>query len=60
MRDGSKVTGQFSDGELTGFGLKKWADGKVYQGEFLEGEMHGTGHIVYAETDRTPDAAYEG
>jgi hypothetical protein len=39
--------GEFSNGEITGFGVKKWSDGKVYRGQFLEGEMHGSGSIVY-------------
>jgi hypothetical protein len=41
MRDGSKYSGDFNDGEITGNGLKTWADGKVYKGQFKEGEMHG-------------------
>ena len=32
MRDGSKYSGDFQDGEITGQGLKTWADGKVYRG----------------------------
>jgi hypothetical protein len=41
LRDGTKITGQFKNGEITGLGLKQFNDGRVYQGEFFEGEMHG-------------------
>lgn len=41
LRDGTKYTGEFKKGEITGRGLKVWPDGSVYQGEFLEGELHG-------------------
>ena len=37
----TKYTGDFKQGEMTGFGVKTWSSGKTYQGEFLEGEMHG-------------------
>ena len=47
FRDGpgafTKYTGDFQDGEITGFGVKTWSSGKYYEGNFLEGEMHGEG-----------------
>jgi hypothetical protein len=30
MRDGSRYTGEFINGEMTGQGIKQWADNKVY------------------------------
>ena len=30
LRDGSKYSGDFKDGEITGTGLKTWADGRFY------------------------------
>jgi len=61
MRDGTKITGDFYGGEITGRGLKQTADGRVYQGEFLEGEMHGHGLLIYnAETKGETDRSYEG
>ena len=50
LRDGSKYSGDFKDGEITGTGLKTWTDGKVYKGKFLEGEMHGNGVLLYSES----------
>jgi hypothetical protein len=50
MRDGSKYSGDFNDGEITGFGLKTWVDGKVFKGQFKEGEMHGQGVLLYSES----------
>jgi len=47
MRDGSRITGQFKHGEITGLGVKTWADGRIYQGQFLNGEMHGEGILQY-------------
>ena len=41
LRDGTTYTGDFTGGEMTGYGVKKSGDGRVYEGEFLEGEMHG-------------------
>ena len=35
--------GEFANGEITGYGTKKWCDGRVYTGYWLEGEMHGFG-----------------
>jgi hypothetical protein len=32
MRDGSRYTGEFKNGEMTGEGFKQWADGRVYKG----------------------------
>lgn len=61
MRDGTKITGEFKDGEITGRGVKHFNDGKVYEGEFLEGEMHGTGVLKYNTEKRGEvDSLYEG
>jgi len=47
MRDGTSITGDFKDGEITGTGIKHFPDGRVYRGDFLEGEMHGQGRLEY-------------
>lgn len=61
LRDGTSYTGSFSNGEITGYGLKKSGDGRVYQGEFLEGEMHGQGILTYdTESKDEVDKVYEG
>ena len=48
MRDGSRYTGEFTSGEMTGQGIKQWADGRVYKGQFQEGELHGQGIMYYS------------
>ena len=61
MRDGTKFTGNFQNGEITGQGLKRGSDGRVYQGDFVEGEMHGNGLLMYnVESKTETDRAYEG
>ncbi len=32
MKDGTSVEANFVDGEIQGFGIKRWADGRVYEG----------------------------
>ena len=57
----TKITGDFKDGEITGFGVKNWSSGKYYEGQFLEGEMHGQGTLVYNNpSQRFKDAQYVG
>ena len=41
MRDGTRYTGDFKNGEITGLGLKQYQDGRIYKGCLQEGEMHG-------------------
>lgn len=48
--------GEFVNGEMTGKGTKKWADGREYSGEWLCGEMHGFGRWSNANRSIT----YEG
>lgn len=61
MRDGSKYTGMFQNGEITGCGIKTQSNGRVYHGEFLEGEMHGQGFLQYnVEARGEVDFTYEG
>jgi len=58
LRDGTRYTGEFRDGEITGQGVKSWPDGRAYEGEFTEGEMHGFGTLVY--NVKQSDLRYEG
>eukprot|EP00658_Telonema_sp_P-2_P040214 TRINITY_DN28768_c0_g2_i2.p1 TRINITY_DN28768_c0_g2~~TRINITY_DN28768_c0_g2_i2.p1 ORF type:complete len:397 (+),score=84.45 TRINITY_DN28768_c0_g2_i2:115-1305(+) len=52
---GSEYEGEFVNGEMTGFGHRRWKDGSSYEGDFVEGERHGVG--VYTFADGT---TYEG
>ena len=61
MRDGTRITGDFLNGEITGRGVKEGTDGRLYQGEFLDGEMHGQGLLMYnAENEKELNVQYEG
>jgi hypothetical protein len=52
--DGS-YEGSWSMGEMTGFGLRRWANGSSYSGEFLNGEASGEGVYIAVNGDK-----YEG
>ena len=41
--------GQFEGDEMTGEGVRRYADGSVYSGAFVLGERHGQGRMVYAK-----------
>lgn len=60
MRDGTKFTGQFQNGEIQGYGIKTWPDGRCYEGQFHQGEIHGSGLMTYAPKSRNGDKHYEG
>jgi hypothetical protein len=32
MKDGTSVEANFTNGEIHGFGTKRWTDGRVYEG----------------------------
>lgn len=56
LRDGTKIAGDFTGGEITGNGVKIWPNGRIYHGQFTEGEMNGHGKLVYSESEkRNPD-----
>ncbi len=56
MKDGSFYEGQFSNGEITGIGIRKWAHyNNVYEGEFSRGELSGKGVMKYGD-----GSVYEG
>lgn len=40
--DGSTYTGDFHDGKADGYGVKKYADGSVYEGEWKHDMRHTT------------------
>eukprot|EP00462_Mataza_sp_D1_P021467 CAMPEP_0175146016 /NCGR_PEP_ID=MMETSP0087-20121206/15123_1 /TAXON_ID=136419 /ORGANISM="Unknown Unknown, Strain D1" /LENGTH=566 /DNA_ID=CAMNT_0016430889 /DNA_START=20 /DNA_END=1720 /DNA_ORIENTATION=- len=42
----SVYKGSFVNGEIEGYGLKKWADGNSYSGQFHKGEMSGQGMFL--------------
>jgi hypothetical protein len=61
MRDGSRYSGEFINGEMTGQGIKQWADNRIYNGEFREGELHGKGTMFYnVESPIQKDKTYQG
>jgi hypothetical protein len=61
LRDGTKYTGDFKKGEITGMGLKEYGDGRVYRGNLVEGELHGIGNLIYSrELKDEKDQSYEG
>mmetsp|Transcript_3072 Transcript_3072/g.5698 ORF Transcript_3072/g.5698 Transcript_3072/m.5698 type:complete len:574 (-) Transcript_3072:170-1891(-) len=45
----SYYEGDFQDGEMSGHGTRKWADGKIYTGGFKMGHFHGKGKLVTKE-----------
>uniref|UniRef100_A0A8D2AI66 MORN repeat containing 1 n=1 Tax=Sciurus vulgaris TaxID=55149 RepID=A0A8D2AI66_SCIVU len=48
FKDGSYYEGEFSDGEITGFGCRYWAwSGNTYSGHFVLGEPQGHGVMKY-------------
>ncbi|GBG32715.1 Phosphatidylinositol 4-phosphate 5-kinase 1 [Hondaea fermentalgiana] len=47
--------GQFLDGEITGRGIRQWADGSSYNGEWVWGERCGEGVLLSADGTK-----YEG
>ncbi|XP_063723905.1 uncharacterized protein LOC134851657 isoform X2 [Symsagittifera roscoffensis] len=50
LRDGTRIHGEFKEGELTGNGIKVWPDNKqVYRGTFLNGHIHGHGEMTYSD-----------
>ena len=53
VKGAHQVTGDFRDGEITGFGVKTWSDGRRYEGEWLNGEMHGKGQWISSNGDET-------
>ena len=52
MRDGSRYTGDFQNGEITGHGNRVYDDGTDYVGDFHNGEKHGYGEITYGTRNR--------
>jgi hypothetical protein len=52
--DGTVFVGEFNDGNKSGVGTIKYADGAVYEGEFAEDAPHGRGKYT------TPKGVYEG
>ena len=48
MKDGSYYEGEFSQGEINGYGYRFFSNnGCKYTGQFHNGELHGTGKMIY-------------
>ncbi len=56
VRDYCEYQGEFDNDEITGKGIKKWNDGRIYIGEFLNGEMNGKGKFISSNENEV----YEG
>lgn len=54
----SNYTGDFKDGEITGYGSRRWDDGRVYEGEWLDGEMNGKGKWFNERTKEEYDGDF--
>ena len=52
----STYTGEFINGQIEGFGHRRWDDGKEYVGNWVEGEMNGIGKW----TSSIGEEVYEG
>lgn len=45
--DGRSYTGDFTQGEITGYGTMTFSSGERYIGSFLEGKFHGDGTLIH-------------
>jgi hypothetical protein len=46
MKDGSSYEGQFTAGEITGKGVRRFPNGHIYTGDFVNGEFTGYGEYL--------------
>ena len=44
--------GQFIKNQISGVGIYRWPDGKVYSGQWLESKMHGEGSLKWKDGSR--------
>ena len=56
VRNYCEYQGEFDNDEITGKGIKKWSDRRIYIGEFLNGEMNGKGKFISSDESEV----YEG
>ena len=59
MKGIHQVTGDFSDGEITGHGVKTWSDGRRYEGGWLNGEMDGKGDWISSDGDEMYSGSFK-
>lgn len=43
--------GEYKDDKKHGYGIYKWADGRLYLGQWMRGKQHGLGIYKTAETN---------
>ena len=46
-----KYVGNFTKGEINGFGKKEWKDSLTYEGNFVKGKREGTGKLTLHNTE---------
>jgi len=54
------VIGQYVEDKKEGYGVFKWADGKMYKGHWKDGKQHGKGILVDQEGKETEAEWVEG
>ncbi len=50
-RDYKIISGQFKDGELSGYGICWWKNRNRYDGDWVEGKQHGNGKFIWSDGD---------
>jgi hypothetical protein len=59
MGDGSSYEGNFENGEISGYGTRRWPDGSSYSGQFHLGEFCGQGLYLGANGEQY-EGSFEG
>ena len=51
FQNGDEYVGRFANGQINGYGVFSWADGRKYDGNFVKGKPHGNGMMTYPPDD---------
>ena len=49
IQKGVFYTGEWLDGQMDGYGVFTWSDGRKYEGEYVDDKKHGQGTYVWAD-----------
>ncbi len=52
LRGGGRYEGDWRGDNMTGRGIKTWADGKRYEGDYIDDKLHGHGIYTWANRSR--------